>query len=134
MKSNCFVTSYNNFISDHKAIAARIGSTENVLTDEIKEKILFDKESHLKARWASREVPSEDNSPPKGNREKRSKNSDDQLRKKATFTRKFKNPDMRTCWLNSCLQLVLTAINYDEQISRATYNSELGKQLVICNL
>ena len=50
MKEYCFVTSYNNFISDHKAIAARIGSCENTLTDEIKERILFDKDSHLKAR------------------------------------------------------------------------------------
>ena len=34
LKGNYFVTSYNNFISDHKTIVARIGSEENKLTNE----------------------------------------------------------------------------------------------------
>ena len=28
------------------------------------------------------------------------------------FTRKFLNVDKSTCWLNSCLQLVLSALDY----------------------
>ena len=45
-----FVTSYNNFISDHKTIIARLASSENELTNEIKEKLTFDQELHLKER------------------------------------------------------------------------------------
>ena len=40
-----FVTSFNNFISDHKSITARIGLDENKLTTEIKQKVTFDCES-----------------------------------------------------------------------------------------
>ena len=126
----CFVTSYNNFISDHKTIVARIGSDENVFTDEIREKILFDQESHLKARQAPSEYLSEGNLAPKENIRKRRKTDEDQEKDEHKFSRKFKNPDMATCWLNSCLQLLLTAIDYDDQITSVTYNSELGKQLL----
>ena len=34
---------------------------------------------------------------------------------------------MATCWLNSCLQLILTAM--DHSLSTANFNSELGKEL-----
>ena len=47
---------------------------------------------------------------------------------KETFRRKFVNPDMATCWLNSCLQLILTAMDYDEDT--LLFNSELGKELL----
>ena len=32
-------------------------------------------------------------------------------------SKKDKNPDLETCWLNSCLQLVLTALDFKETIS-----------------
>ena len=53
MEENCFVTSYNNFISDHKSIVARVGFSKNKLTNEIKERLLFDQESHLKVHQMS---------------------------------------------------------------------------------
>jgi hypothetical protein len=53
MKGNYFVTSYNNFISDHKTIVARIASYDNRLTNEIKERITFNAELHMR----SREIP-----------------------------------------------------------------------------
>ena len=37
---------------------------------------------------------------------------------------------MITCWLNSCLQLVLTAIDYDESTAERTLTSELGIELL----
>ena len=45
------------------------------------------------------------------------------------FKRKFENPDMSTCWLNSCLQLILTGLDYDEYVS-LKFNSELGLELL----
>ena len=31
--------------------------------------------------------------------------------------RRINNPDLETCWLNSCLQLVLSALDFKETIS-----------------
>ena len=46
---------------------------------------------------------------------------------KQSFRRHFNNLDMATCWLNSCLQLILTAM--DHSLSTASFTSELGKEL-----
>ena len=46
----CFVTSYNNFISDHNSTVVRVGLDGNELTDEIKEILTFDRESHLREK------------------------------------------------------------------------------------
>ena len=37
---------------------------------------------------------------------------------------------MATCWLNSCLQLVLTAVDHNEYAAR-TFDSELGQELLL---
>ena len=47
-----------------------------------------------------------------------------------TFKRRFENPDMTTCWLNSCLQLILTAIDYEELTITRIFSSELGQELL----
>ena len=44
------------------------------------------------------------------------------------FRRKFLNPDYSTCWLNSCLQLLLTALDHVD--SSASFKSELGEELI----
>ena len=41
--------------------------------------------------------------------------------------RKIMNPDSQTCWLNSCLQLVLTAMDHSENIG--DFGSDLWNQL-----
>ena len=123
---NCFVTSYNNFISDHKSIIARIGSSGNELMDDIKERIMFDRDSHLKARHTPED---QFKTPPSHNNRKEASTAYDQRHVNPSFNRRFKNPDMATCWLNSCLQLILTAMDYDEY-STSTYSSELGKELI----
>ena len=48
--------------------------------------------------------------------------------KKTSYVRKFNNPDGASCWLNSCLQLILTAMDHDESLSQLT--SELGQELL----
>ena len=132
MKDICYVTSFNNFISDHKAIVARVGSSKNYITDEIKERIQFDQQSHLKAKY----IPSSKSSSGHDKMKKRANDKDhspvdiEQEIPPKEFTRRIKNPDMATCWLNSCLQLLFTAIDYDEFITRETYTSELGQELL----
>ena len=138
MKGNYFVTSYNNFISDHKTIVARIASCDNRLTNEIKEKITFDEELHMR----SREIPENEFDPcqspiednlPTGQRKRKGKarqTTGNTSQIKSSFTRKFENPDMATCWLNSCLQLILTAMEDDEYVLKSIFNSELGQELL----
>ena len=46
------------------------------------------------------------------------------------FNRRFCNPDMASCWLNACLQLILTAISFDEYTARNSFTSELGRELL----
>ena len=131
MKAFCYVTSYYNFISDHKSIVARIGSSENKLTDEIKERILFDQESHLKVNQNSQH--GEYNLPFNNEEQNSTSHVSNKRRKhsqiKQNLTRRIKNPDMATCWLNSCLQLILTAMDYDE-FSAMILDSELGQELL----
>ena len=55
-----------------------------------------------------------------------------QLKRKKLYgenkQRKIMNPDSQTCWLNSCLQLVLTAMDHFGNI--AEFGSDLWNQLI----
>ena len=112
-----FVTSFFNFVSDHKSIVFRFGGEANTFTDEASAKINFKIESHLK-----------------GNKEQTLQlqcpqtNKKTNLEAKSQFQRRMKNPDMASCWLNACLQLLLTA--FDHSIDEMNFNSELGKELL----
>ena len=44
------------------------------------------------------------------------------------FKRRIKNPDMSTCWLNSCLQLLLSG--FDHSQLEFHFRSELGTELL----
>ena len=123
----CFVTSYNNFISDHKTIVSRVGSLGNNITKDIKERITFDQESHLKQK-IPQEIPSVE--PNKQKNKERISGGNYSNDKRNTFTRRFNNQDMTTCWLNSCLQLILIAIDYDKNTAERTLTSELGMELL----
>ena len=50
LKEYCYSTSFYNFISDHKAIVLRMGLDNNKISKSTREKLYFDKESHLKAK------------------------------------------------------------------------------------
>ena len=43
------------------------------------------------------------------------------------FKRMFSNLDQTTCWLNSCLQLILNAMDHSD--CKLSWTSELGKEL-----
>ena len=44
------------------------------------------------------------------------------------FKRKILNPDASSCWLNACLQLILTGL--DHMANPIELNSVLGKELI----
>ena len=93
--------------------------------------MLFDRESHLKPRKETSLNSSNIELPHNPNKRKPERKDENKYQSKRVCIRKFNNPDMSTCWLNSCLQLLLAAIDYDEDITQTTYNSELGKKLLL---
>ena len=52
---------------------------------------------------------------------------DELLSMNPSFKRRFKNIDMSSCWLNSCLQLLLNALDYT--YSPSLFTSELGTEV-----
>ena len=131
LKPISLCTSFNNFISDHKSITARIGLNGAQISEEIKAKLTFDKESHLKMKKThiyesdstENSADSSDNDCQIGRNYEQQSDEDPY-----EFNRKFRNYDMATCWLNACLQLVLTAIDHEEM--KFDLTSELGNELL----
>ena len=148
-----FTTSYFNMISDHKTIVARIGSETNALLNDVKEKLFFSREKHLKPYVPRKnEINAERNKvlmesyvPSKNEviaeryevmmESSTDLHSENEFLDESIlgFSRKFFNPDMATCWLNSCLQLLLLALDYDETANECTLTSELGRLLLNLN-
>ena len=116
----CYVTSYFNFISDHNSIVVRIGDKTNLMTKEAEERVNFNADLHLKAGSCSKNTEDKTRNGRKGIQINKQRNS-------AQFKRNILNPDAATCWLNACLQLVLTAL--DSMKNPLQLNSELGKEL-----
>ena len=124
----CFVTSYNNFISDHNSTIIRFGLNDNEFTNEIKERLTFDRDHHLREKIVeetsqSSESVETSNEESEIEDQEQSSNTRDQ-----NFARRFKNIDMTTCWLNSCLQLLLIAMDHTQ--TKESFTSELGEELM----
>ena len=147
---NTYLTgSFFNFISDHKSIFIRLSlSLSNKFKNEIKERLTFDRELHLKQRKTAHEDEDECNDHNRAEdtimlSDESDTEEEEELdvSKRITrnylygntksnqeiFCRRFHNPDSATCWLNSCLQLILIAMDYDGQ--NTIFNSQLGAEL-----
>lgn len=85
------MTSYNNFKGDHKTIVSRVGSLGNNLTQHIKEKLTFDKESHLRQK-IHQENQNEDETLQQDREDEDDGN--DQTNTVNIFSRRFNNQDM----------------------------------------
>ena len=57
----------------------------------------------------------------------RGTNGDENVIVTRTFNRRFQNPDMATCWLNACLQLLLNGIDHFPY--PPNFTSPLGREL-----
>ena len=129
MKNFTFVTSYNNFISDHNSVIFRFGLNENQFTADIKARITFDRDSHMKSR-INPGISSNDEKIEESNQQSSIINEETVTSSRIQtkiFNRRFENPDFATCWLNSCLQLILVAMDNCKDNS---FNSELGVELL----
>ena len=139
--NSLYTTSYSNFISDHNSIILRIGEDGNSFCDTFLEKINFDVESHTKKKMISAQETtcekfqesSEDYSSVYSTTDSESDKGEENISNKdhLKFTRKFVNFDKKTCWLNSCLQLILTGLEYHEQDD--LFSSQLGLELLELN-
>ena len=109
MEKNCYATSFTNFISDHKTITVRISLGSRTLLKEIKERITFDRDSHLRTQKQTSFMHTGE---------------------KISFRRRFDNPDSASCWLNSCLQLILAAMDFQVHVAKSSFTSELGLELL----
>ena len=153
-----YSTSYFNFISDHKSIVMRV-TINSTFTDEALERILFDSEHHLRGKVAEEETSTEDpcylkrtnngfelkrqaksqnktEESSESVKENISNNKNKKIKKNIAandlcmkFTRRFMNPDMSTCWLNSCLQLILSG--FDHFYPEIAFQSNLGLELMV---
>ena len=132
-KERCFGTSFFNFISDHKAITLRL-TLNSELTKDMKEKRYFDSELHLKKKNIPKKQTASDSFKPispkiteikinKKSEIKESRKNLPQTEISTQLRRRFRNPDMSTCWLNSCLQLVLSGFDHSPE---KNFESELG--------
>ena len=92
LQSVCYVTSYFNFISDHKSIVIRIGEEGNEFTLDFKQKLVFDAEVYSKTKSVIRQT--------KGNLPKTYENNGESL-SSIMFKRKIVNPDMSSCLFTS---------------------------------
>jgi hypothetical protein len=45
-----------------------------------------------------------------------------------SFSRRMRNPDLSSCWLNACLQLILAG--FDHSTQDLQFASELGKEMI----
>lgn len=131
-KDGCFCTSYINISSDHKSIVARMGDE---FLPEFLQRITFDAEKHLKKDQDDPHQESLESGEPKELDKKPSKISlAKKSRKKSVslpstmedhikndgeeFCQRFRNQDMSTCWLNSCLQLLLNGLDHMPYLPR----------------
>ena len=97
LRDRSFVTSYHNFISDHKSITARIGWDGNSFTDKMRMKLTFDSESHMKSKSVEESV-SETSSSSDSSHESDCKSPMNIVGdSNPKFRRKFLNPDFSTC-------------------------------------
>ena len=125
---------------------------ENEFTKEFKIKKTFDRESHLKSKEAGESGESDDSNDVASLESEHNLQSycssmedypsnDEELSIEedilsandevysGCFKRKFKNVDQATCWLNSCLQLILNGFDYMD-VNENSFSSELGKEIL----
>ena len=128
LKDQCYCTSYLSFNSDHKVIVARV-ATGTSFSQNFLERSTFSEDKHLppliSQEGKRRPRSSYEDNPSSHKKKKVVKKS---AHDKQIFQRSFKNPDASTCWLNSCLQLIMAAM--DHFPDKLTFNSPLGLELI----
>ena len=132
LQEHCFSTAFYNFISDHKTITLRLGTFENKLNQRTIERITFDKEYHLRSKL-EKKVSFESRLQVEECQSESEKTNNSDISEdfehfeEFGFARKFLNADGVSCWLNSCLQLILAALDRIEDYS---LSSNLGRELL----
>ena len=114
-----YATSFFNFMGDHKSIVLIIGGHHNKFRGEILEKVANEALSKIELKNDQNKVNAD--IVPESYKES-NKEEPEQL---LSFRRRIRNPDMASCWPNSCL---LTALDYCR--NDIEFNSEKGTELL----
>ena len=127
-RDTTYCTSFLNFCSDHKAIVCRTAFDTEFLP-KFRQKVTFSTGKLVQRSVGNvgqdENVMSPIKDPKEGN-EVNIPGLTDEYHAPSRL-RKFRNPDMTYCWLNSCLQLVLNAMEHYQ--FHYEFNSSLGLEL-----
>ena len=126
-----FATSFRNHTTDHHTVVVRIAELGNKVSESFLQNINFDKRNwtkHTKRKWNEDERAFEKSIKQKqakcqNRKRKVTSNIEKEVQSKQVregtsqshLHRTFRNPDAESCWVNSCLQMVLTAMDYTEK-------------------
>ena len=110
LKQEQYCTSFNNFTTDHRVITLRLAQEGNKLSEKFHDKINFNRDLYTKVPFTD---TSDGNSlEMKTVKRKIQFEQNVNLKKQRIQFRSFANPDMESCWLNSCMQLMLCAFDH----------------------
>ena len=129
-----FATSYRNHTTDHHAVVVRIANIGNKKSEAFLQNIRFDQENWTKL--PKRKTDDEESLNEATRKEKHARiqtqkrkhtlttKEDVQQKQRKVDTntsyvhRTFRNPDAESCWINSCLQMVLTAMDNTDGLKK----------------
>ena len=143
---NFFTTSFRNHTTDHHAPVIRIPVFGNSISDAFLQDTNFDREHWTKASKRKGDFNKTASGNPK---EKQRKEMGSNLKRKGksvapeisprkyprsdeaiqNLHRAFRNPDAESCWINSCLQIILTAIDHRDSYEES--GSPLWNELIL---
>ena len=145
---NFFTTSFRNHTTDHYAPVIRIPVFGNNLTEAFLRDINFDQEhwSRASKRKGSHYGTNDENPEEKTKKTKENKTStlkrnttketkNVEIKRTKLFQmsqsihRTFENPDFESCWINSCLQMILTSLDHSSSVEEN--GSPLWNQLIL---
>ena len=135
-----FSTCYNNHTSDHKVITIRLPIGSNNISEKFKLEYYY-QQGKQSTFQSENELGTETNSTTKDQSKTIVPSSKPQLKRKQTTKnvtskrtrveyRCIRNPDNESCWLNSCLQLMLAALDHSSvnTLHRSSQLMDLLKQ------
>ena len=121
-----FSTCYNNYTSDHKVIAIRLPLGSNKISEEFKQEFYY--HQGKQSNQVEHELVSVTNCGSQEERQpsvsssaptKRKHNAPNITSKRTRVEfRCIRNQDNESCWLNSCLQMMLTVLDYSSAINQ----------------
>ena len=124
LQEDFYTTTFYNLTTDHRVLTLRLAKNGNKFTEKFNEKINFDIDYRTKVPEANTpktvDIHRASNLDKDSNKRKKPDQVKTTSKKPRISYRTFKNPDMESCWINCCMQLMLSAFDHldiQEQVS-----------------